>query len=866
MTTFRQTMVTGTAVGAGGQNIPWASTFNSSGLDTYLGARGSALHNWINTIGHAMSLAQILGDREIIPTRIAGGAKAPLTYSAWSGFSALAQVPDQFRTKLIISLPVGAGINATLYADEVYGRRLALITNSFGSAFCAQSGTQQFRVEVMLDGLVITTASGPLRALVPGALSTQRERTFTWTIDHPYAAASGAYGDQTIAFDIELVTDAVFVLGLGETGAESVDRILSELGPERPNPLFEDENTYYSGINTFRTIRTRYHMATSFLAQRSRMEEINAALARSRSVVHHQIGFVYASSDPKGHEAESGPGHVVVELGDESLQVDVRAALSLEQLDGAAVDSRRIPAYRTAEAAAATLEGSLFHQILNAPDAASTAEKFYWANSRALRFYNFTGASQASVNALVTATAQPGETLPAGVNSTVYKNAIGAASLEGRTVVAPGEYFLGPGLPCGALSGRWGSPSCVMGHPRGGALVSTNAAFDQIGNDLAYQDAYTKGGGGTGFSATLPFLQVPTPTEIQNDKARISDRAQIDPRTGRLTYVTEDLFDTGAGPTRLSYRLTFTGSIDEPRTDNWTYEVQMSGSGQEAMGQTRPINAVPTIVALAVAQDIYSSTSLTGTDRVAQEVGGLLVAQWWSRYLQDNVATVQLGDERQAFVRRYDGAFNPPPMSVATLTQTGARVAQNASVVGVIPTFRRWNTSAVAYRHISEGQDETDFAYWQWIPAGLIDPAEAGWRGTQLRYKSGSQINFGYSAVPCNQTFPCTRTVQNSFGWTLTIAPNTVSDGHGRSISMTGGSVTDPEGYTTQFTLGCPIGRVGCSAQQITSVSTPVDTEQGAGPSLVIDFDVLARVSGVRVGVSRAGTTTTYAQTQHFFG
>lgn len=827
--------------------VPWAQGFSYASLDGDLRSRAAQLHaalsadvdtDYRDSVNrpirrYALTLEQVVG-LETIQPRVATDPLSPLTSGASSqGFN---NIPDQFRTKLTLVVGYNSLLgSAPLYADEFSGRQFVIQTGGFGGL-----NNYHFDLQLRVEGQIVREYHGTEGP--PG-----RDVGVTWTIDHPYPAQNGQYADETIGRPLELITDAVIVAGFGETSPSLGGKLSAILGHERAVPWFiglgatgEEEP-----VDAARGDNQRHGIAASWLAQMSRMAKLQAALARSRLSIHHQIGFVSA------HTTMSDGA--VVTIGDESLHIDVSSSLSATGLSSAAAVG---PSLRKSIAtSAATLESSVFQQQNDAPDVSSTVERFAWATAPSndpnnlqtdtggryggpYKFYVFDSSNIGSLteglftysgrtNCYGELSVQPD---PANPDLCTLKSVVPYVTWlvnAGYRVVLAKETFLGPGLRCGRkkslirLSVPTSGPAqnqCPQNHKRGFGII----AFNDDGSRVVhlnvsatglFEATDSKGGGATAYQELLGGARAATSADLIKYRSGFGTGAAISPASGDVSISTGVLVSAGQGdfPYSLSYERSYSSArVFRPWEESsvWTDTFQIgatvSGSGLESMGASRMLNAVPSLITFMAMQKAYSG-SVSGADSVKREVSGALIGKWWADQISANVVSISRGSSVEQFVRRPDGGFNPPAGAISQLQQTGNRTLEFAPTrLQGYPTERRWKYQSVAFTLTSGEKDQLTLSFMPKRPLGDPDFPEVtgvgtlapSWSASSWSFPSGVALSFSYTGPPAGYTGTATllSSVTNNlgvglnFGYAATGFANGSADFSLASVAATGGS------------------------------------------------------------------------------
>ena len=155
-------------------------------------------------------------------------------------------------------------------------------------------------------------------------------------------------------------------------------------------------------------------------------------------------------------------------------------------------------------------------------------------------------------------------------------------------------------------------------------------------------------------------------------------------------------------------------------THNWDINASTSGSGAEAMGETRAVRAVPSLVAFTVIQDIFagrSGTFAADGDTLKRMLAASFVSHWWKDHLHNNVVNIQQGASGIQFVKLPGDVFDAPTGSNAKLEYVGSNRRSIVEVDGCIPQRRtngqcsnRYSYAGVKYKYSSANGDSIAFS------------------------------------------------------------------------------------------------------------------------------------------------------------
>tara|TARA_R110002073_G_scaffold69054_6_gene171334 strand:- start:31362 stop:38216 length:6855 start_codon:yes stop_codon:yes gene_type:complete len=936
--------------------IPYISTLNEANLASTLSTRAAALESNIETSHADESLRELLGGQEIVPHVQSGEAnylstasKAPVgTFAPYA--NGLSAMPNQYRTSVSLTMHMNnpsapaayeRDIFGTtpirLFTDEIYGHRLFLRTGDIGQVVGAMQSTFAFSVDLRVGNQVLQHYSDQTTSTTADDRTpSQSYRTFdtTLSINHPYLASSGAYMDDVFAQPIVLLEDAVLMLGFGQVSPALLSRWSAQQEPERFAPiLIEDYSPWYDTQNEepigVRSEGLRHRMVGSWLSQFSQMTELQAGVGHSRVQHHHSFGVASALTQINKTVigVGTGPRPENWQVVDQSNNINIESSISVTHETGDAARSAAVS--RAIGVSAATLEGSVIQQLQDTPSVASIAERFAWANTtyaqRQLtedspenatdftgRFKYYLFDSTSDIAQLANILTFDGQTNYTGFNYGTFEGVLQTTITNylnaGYHIAAPQEAFMGPGPRCGVEYPGKGA-GCAGGYDRGGALVAFHPTTGEVHyimtSRLGSGQLDSSGGGGTvGHPEQLATLQPPTPADLLKEQEGLAWAHNVDLQTGQLTFAPGPLLTSGAGdfPYSLGYELTYESGTHSPSTgpwrQNWDFGLEYSGSGLEAMGASSRENAIGSLVAFAAMQDIYLATG-TGQAALEREVGGVLAATWWSRQMRANVVTLTLGGETQQFVRRVDGDYNPPALSLARLDQTGER--------RLFGTYKgqTWRGDQVSFLYTDESGNTVNFAYHDGQIRGdasnLVDPGallprshREGWRATTWTFRRGMTISFNYDGCTAGDYCDRLASVTNSLGWGLSftggalgqlptavtqigsVSPRSIS-ANLETVSTQSGMpsyatredmvITAADGERTRYV----IERFATAANDtrfssyLTAVYQPLDlntngTIGSANPSFTFEYDSLGRVERFR----SLNSTTAYVDYDYF--
>lgn len=293
-------------------------------------------------------------------------------------------------------------------------------------------------------------------------------------------------------------------------------------------------------------------------------------------------------------------------------------------------------------------------------------------------------------------------------------------------------------------------------------------------------------GGLHGGYATIPtIISTPWLTTITNSNPLVLNTTPIvlprtlsydpiDLATGDYFYPTTDLEIGAAAPRGLTFSRQYHGARRRVDTAGlgygWTHNWQVRASKRTAYEQALGLNGSPYNVASALVAAVATLDLMSVTTIDAQHwMLASLVSNWLTDQLQDNAVGISLGERSLQFIKRPDGAWQPPGGVTHTLTALGGGG-------GWALTERHGST----YNFDSNGRLTTLVDLWN---KTLNVAYNASDKVSSVTDAYGRSLNFGYT------------------GGQLT----SVTDSTGRSVNftVTGGDLltaTDPEGKSDYFT------------------------------------------------------------------
>lgn len=742
---------------------------DTGGINESLNTLSDTLINTLNSAAnYDETLNDLLGKEIIVPLaeRFPGGYSL---LGARTNTSILSSgIPNAYRTVVELDFYIrdddvysdDIAQNITFYADDIYARRLAFEwTDDHQPGFTNPTPTPYLTLDdhvvAAIDTYEFTNTNHEKTLKVANGNAT----AVRFTINHAYASNGGSYMDREYLKSIGGFSQPVtFVFGFGGGASDALQR---KLANEHYRDVYHDATTScFSGgeieegqepsvseVKLTEGIKTQ--MGYGWLAQYSRAADLQARTVGAIAQQHHSFGVAqttagwrnlcealsqdafnplpsftanlwHAVSDAISiHDffgvPQALPNRNLYAIFDSAIQLDILSGISVNHRNGSE-DERRATATAIA-LAGSTLEGSIFEQYLDKVNTASTTERFEWFNENATSNQSFHILDHTD-SALFNSALPNGQVLSGHAWFQKYTN-----ESSDYIIIAPEGNQIGPGVV-----GLVPMSASTVGQSteRGAAFI----AVKKDGSDIAhivFTGYDTAKGGGASTEGDGNF----DPSKIADVlKDQFEDRSQlhgVDLASGQVSYSPAADVTTGSGafPYSLSFQRTYNSSGSRARglgvgwTHNWDIHASSSGSGTEAMGATRAVRAVSSLVAFTVIQDVLANrTGDYGKDNetLKRILTTSFVSHWWREHLQNNVVSIQQGASGIQFFRLPDGSFDAPTGSNATLEymDSGRReIVITGSCTQAQSTNQqcrqRYDYSDVKYRYTSANGDSILF-------------------------------------------------------------------------------------------------------------------------------------------------------------
>lgn len=693
--TFLSNALNGTTIGS-----DYLQNVNRANIRSDLSSYASSLITYIKNNNPDVTLADIIGGKESINPLTSYPREASLSYQQSITYE-WTDIPDSYKTTLRI---VHRGIDKTYFTSEIYGKRLTIFYNS------------SVQPVLYLDGA----------AQVTGNTSTSgTSYDITFTVNHPYAANSGSYMDESNTFRIQAGYSYFIVNGWAEAGRSMIEkhrRILKE-------------NRHAGNSETSEPVlgETLAMIGFTWLAECGRADELADQIFKTTTIHHHWLGVCGQTSSP---------------------YIDMPMnTVSIISKDNDS--TRKSAAFYNGAGHHSAFEWGVIDQI-QPFSAVSTVKLLDISNSSSHKLFDASSSNYySSIKSQLV-----------NYNSSELAN-VEAYISAGYRVVLPQNGNLNEGSWTGIGFLAISSDESSIGHIISGGLKG--GFVTEVGN--ADWDHATTSQEGADYTD-------------ENEQSL----EPIDLVTGNYLYEHTDL-TIGSNPYPFGLGLTrnYNSGMrldDGPFGLGWTHNFDISATGDsdgfQGMGEDSPIDAAATIVEQYVSTDV-----LRENKDIDHVVVATLAHRWFMDQLIDNVVSVREPGNTGQFLKLPDGSYSPSPGNASTLSSvsgnyrvtTKHRIILDFNTDGKLATWEAPNGNTVTFsyssgkllsisndlgksltlsysgNHISQVTDNTgmSFTYTYDSANNLTDVLDAGLNTTTFEYDiDGRLTKVFYPANPTN--------------------------------------------------------------------------------------------------------------------
>ncbi|MHC4943554.1 MAG: RHS repeat-associated core domain-containing protein [Planctomycetota bacterium] len=495
-------------------------------------------------------------------------------------------VPSSYQTFLRFQ---HLGIDENLPVPLICGKRFTLTYNTSNAP------------ELRLDGTLLATGN----PTSPGSYN-----SITLSVDHAYAAAGGAYGDQSHSTSLLEGGTYVIVNGWGGTGPKVVDkhkRILAEY--VEAGQASDSEPVLGESLSA---------IAHTWLSEVTLSELIGDSVGNTLTLPHHTVGYCGQTLSPYV-DLPMSLVSVISKSGieeEESATFFSSSGISSAFEWGAIDQSQPISAVCTVKLI--DISSAKSDKVFNA-----TPSNYY--STIKPQLVNYSNWEYASVEAYINAGYRVVLPQDGDLNEKDWTGI-------GFIAVSPGDNSIGH-IISGSLSGGFGSEIWDLDP---GDLL-------ELGQD--------------GLDALRDLILSYEPIDLYSG-SYIYEHTDLRLGNGNFPFALEF---------KRSYRSASKGNdgvLGRGWNHNWNYSAGIDTDGFKGLGEESAMDAVPAIVELFIAHDL-----LKGSKSIDRLVIATLSHRWFMDRLIENIVFVQEGGSSRRFLKLPDGTYIPPSGDASKLTE-----------------------------------------------------------------------------------------------------------------------------------------------------------------------------------------------------
>lgn len=645
--------------------VPSIANINDGQLESTVQSFAISLQEEIQSSDRFSPLLNVVGGSEIsIDTSPGAFGFLPYVSDLYDAFSASHSIPNRYRTILTVKF---LGLNQTLYADELYGKRLRIGTIGPRDSWVRTS-------KLYVEDQVVQEATFPADINTLDVINV--------VIDHPYPAnATGSaspnrtYGDESISIfagedyrnanreyvsqvgsGTVTVNDAwrnvITVLwSLGRTGQGYLG-LMSDLQVSRQRQI----TGFYGADMAYRVPEHHPTFGADFMVQQTAATRLLRGVSNSNIEVHHNVGAIW--SEYMNSSA--------------SELFNISSAISVTHSEGNSTEEAAT--FAAWALLSSTMEGSVIQQARDGIEHSSAVSSLWRANAAGQPLLLIDGSNYGA--------AQQG--LSSNGYSATRLAEIDSILSQGYSMILP----LNSAPPSISMNGG----ELLLG-PSGKIAYKQNSVSFNVGERLK---------GGYGGSGVDPFLAATESAQRAEYSVKSSGSYDLDAADGSMRISAHPDLAVGIGefPSRIEFRRTWSSNnlsalscspylrtnndvqtVCEPMSrgsaqsiigNGWNHNLnitaKISSSGLESYGATSALRASSTIAYAYTALDLYRNSTF------ARQITAAMVAYPMASNIMHNTVQLHVSDKHQQFFRLPDGSYDAPLEDPsATLTLSGSR-------------------------------------------------------------------------------------------------------------------------------------------------------------------------------------------------
>jgi RHS repeat-associated protein len=630
-----------------------------SSLATYTGN----LVSYIETNLPGGGLADVIGGATIDP--VAGPLRDTALADQLSITADWVEIPDIYRAQMRVQ---HLGIDQSFWSDSIAGQRITLFYDD---------ATNQ--PTLYLGGAPLATGS----AAAPGS-----GQNLTLSVDHPYAAGGGTYGDASQTLQVLAGGSYIVVNGWGGTGSALVDFHRDQL----------EANVHAGGAVDSEPVlgESLAMIAFSWLAEDTRASDLADRVANLVTIHHHTLGVSGQNQSP---------------------YVDL--PLSFASVVSASGDAAAATSgFFNGSGHSSAFEWGVIDQLQPPHSAVCTVKLLDLSNTQSDRVFDADSANYFGV------------IKPQLVNYSAFEYASVEVYINaGYRVILPQDGDL--------TEGSWS----------GIGFLAISPSENSIGHIIA---GGLKGGFGTDPWTAGDMDTTPESNSDPHEKSEepidlvtgdyLYESTDLRVGSGEHPFALE--FRRSYNSSKNLQR----GSLGLGWSHNFDVRATPGSDGFEGMGRDSAIDAAAVIVQQFVAADL-----LTGPKTQDRVLIATIAHRWFMDRLIDNVVTVSEPGNSGTYALLPDGSYNPPPGLASVLTQepdTSYRLDTKHGIVldfepaGGLGTWQDPNGNTVTLTYVSDSLQSVSNSLGR-----TLSFSYTGDLLTQISDGTGRDFDYAYDAA-----------------------------------------------------------------------------------------------------------------------
>ena len=725
----------------GNANFPYIANVNEANLGSKLDGFARSLQTYVQNNNRFAAVEDVVGGK-VIDITFAPIPSGTLSYiaSVQPAWPAGSDIPDQYRTSFVVQPDSTRSATTAYFADETAGKPILV-----GYDGSSQTGNTSNLITIVV------------------------------TVNHPYAANSSTYADDTENLTVINDTDAP------ANNPTVIVPIWGDAGP---------------GTEKFYGLRN----ALSNIAPQQSLPAAGARLASQQSGLYRILGGAAATQATVHHTMIVVDDFIEQQVTASQPYFTLQSAVSLNSLTNDS--TARSAAFESLAVLGDMAEGSSLQQVQDFWEPFSTTSELVLDNRNHMKLVS--------------------------VPHTSMSSAFGAGLLTNYATSRQTTLQAMAGLNYDFILAQDGSGQSFT--------LNSGVAYVPFGPDYGYTATSRSlllgelfKGGGSGPEGTSD--QSPTVSVHQSDYSLKQKRyASVDPASGALNLTPSPDIVTGVGdfPNSLSFQRYYNSNVETwsgwqvatyglpsptfrpvytgPDNDSytkigggWTYNLQITArvinNADLALGETSGLDAVRTIAGIFTLQDV---NRVAGLDR---RLTSAFTSYWISQGFMANAVNVSMPPRTEVFGKLPDGTYNQPFGSASKLTVSGARSGAYAFSSGTL-----FDYSGLSINYTGKMGDLLHFRVASSSTNQVNNLSGPTFTADTWTFPDGNVVTFGYTTyLSLAGARLVLNTVSNSLGRTLTFGASFSFDFGGFNYGAIINTVTD------ENNRGISIGRPGCS-------------------------------------------------------